>query len=80
MIALDTTVLARVIVNDEPSQHPAARKTLCGGEVVITITVALERIWVLRNIASLTDDEICDAIGVLAAWAIGHSVSSEATS
>ena len=68
MNALDTDVLARVILNDDPSQYRAARQALSGGEVLVTATVVLELIWVLRSIASLTDDEIRDAIRVIAAW------------
>lgn len=68
MNALDTNVLARVILNDDPAQYPAARQALAGGEVLVTATVVLELIWVLRSIASLTDDEIRHAIRIIAAW------------
>ena len=78
MIALDTNVLARVILNDDPSQYPAARQALAGDGVLVTATVVLELIWVLRSIASLTDDEIRDAIRVIAAWPSVTVVSSSA--
>lgn len=67
MIALDTNVLARVILNDDPAQYSAARQALTGDGVLVTATVVLELIWVLRSIASLTDDEIRDALRVIAA-------------
>lgn len=51
MIALDTNVLARYLLGDEPSQTQAARRLLedAKAEYWIPITVVLELAWVLRN-------------------------------
>ena len=51
MIALDTNVLARYLLDDEPAQARAARRLLAdaGAEYWIPITVVLELSWVLRK-------------------------------
>jgi predicted nucleic acid-binding protein len=68
MIAADTNVLARVILKDDPSQYEAALGTLQRDEVLITATVLLELLWVLRSLADLTDRELRDVVRTLAAW------------
>jgi len=51
LIALDTNVLARYLLDDEPAQARAARRLLAdaGAEYWIPITVVLELSWVLRK-------------------------------
>ncbi len=53
MIALDTNVLARAILQDDPVQSPQAAKAIetlaSGGGVLITMSVTLELVWVLRK-------------------------------
>ena len=51
MIALDTNILARYLLGDEPAQTRAARRLLedTGTEYWIPITVVLELAWVLRK-------------------------------
>ena len=51
MIALDTNVLARYLLADDPKQARAARALLenAGTEYFIPITVTLELAWVLRS-------------------------------
>lgn len=51
MIALDTNVLARYLLGDEPSQARAARRLLedAKAEYWVPITVVLELAWVLRK-------------------------------
>ena len=50
MIALDTNVLARYLLADEPGQARAAGKRIEDGEgeFWIPVTVVLELAWVLR--------------------------------
>lgn len=50
MIALDTNVLARYLLADEPSQAKAAAKHIedAEGEFWVPVTVVLELAWVLR--------------------------------
>lgn len=51
MIALDTNVLARYLLDDEPAQARTARRLLedAGAEFWIPVTVVLELAWVLRK-------------------------------
>lgn len=51
MIALDTNILARYLLDDEPVQARAARRLLANveAEYWIPVTVVLELAWVLRK-------------------------------
>ncbi len=49
MIALDTNVVVRLLVNDDPSQTRRARTLLATRTVLVTPTVLLETEWVLRG-------------------------------
>ena len=51
MIALDTNILARYLLDDEPSQARAARRLLADAraEYWVPVTVVLELAWVLRK-------------------------------
>lgn len=49
MIALDTNVVVRLLVDDDPAQTRRARKRLEGVTALIVPTVLLETEWVLRG-------------------------------
>ncbi|WP_211465738.1 type II toxin-antitoxin system VapC family toxin [Collimonas silvisoli] len=50
MIALDTNILARYLLNDSPAQADSAEKLLHGSEpCTAPITVFLELVWVLES-------------------------------
>jgi len=51
LIALDTNILARYLLDDEPSQARTARRLLADtkAEYWIPVTVVLELAWVLRK-------------------------------
>lgn len=49
MIALDTNVVARFLVNDEPAQARRARALIEASAVYVPVTVLLETEWVLRG-------------------------------
>ena len=50
MIALDTNVVVRLLVNDDAAQARRARSLLAAGhEVRVPLTVLLETEWVLRS-------------------------------
>ncbi len=53
MIALDTNVLARFYLNDEPAQAQIAARLLTEEEVFVPKTVLLELEWVMRGAAQL---------------------------
>lgn len=48
MIALDTSVVVRIITDDEPTQVKQARALLEAHRCVVPITVVLETSWVLE--------------------------------
>jgi len=51
LIALDTNILARYLLDDEPAQARTARRLLADAKVEywIPVTVVLELAWVLRK-------------------------------
>lgn len=49
MIALDTNVLVRLLVNDHPAQAALAQRLLADNTALIPRTVVLETEWVLRS-------------------------------
>jgi predicted nucleic-acid-binding protein len=51
LIALDTNILARYLLDDEPAQARAARRLLADAkaEYWVPVTVVLELAWVLRK-------------------------------
>lgn len=53
MIALDTNVLARFYLNDEPAQAQIAARLLMEEDVFIPKTVLLELEWVMRGAAQV---------------------------
>ncbi len=49
LVALDTNVLVRFLVKDDPAQSPKARKLIASHPVWVAPTVLLETEWVLRH-------------------------------
>lgn len=65
MIALDTNVLARLLLNDDPAQFKQARDLLARPDVYTAPpTVLLELVWVLESY-DCTRDEIVQALKML---------------
>lgn len=62
MIAIDTNVLVRLLVADDPEQASRARKLVAHNDVVIATTVLLECAWVLRATYGFHPAEIASAI------------------
>ena len=50
MLAVDTNVVVRYLVADDPSQSTAARTLIDGNDVFVCTTVILETEWVLRSV------------------------------
>lgn len=66
MIAVDTNVLVRLVVGDDPAQARRARRVFERGEVLVTATVLLESAWVLASAYRLEPRRISAALrGVL---------------
>ncbi len=65
MIAVDTTVLVRVLTNDDPEQAKRAMKRMRADIVWIPTTVLLETEWVLRHAYGLPAGAIGQAFATL---------------
>ncbi len=78
MIAVDTNVLVRALVDDsgEYAQVEAARVVLkCAGEVFLPQVVQVEMVWVLETAYGLKHQEVLrvlDALAVNSAYVFEH--------
>ncbi len=62
VIAIDTNVVVRFLVNDDREQARRARALIDGEDVFIATTVLLETEWVLRSAYQLPRQELLDAL------------------
>lgn len=62
MLAVDTNVIVRLLVNDDPRQGAVARDVFESDEVWIGVTVLLEAAWVLQSVYGLTAAEVAKAL------------------
>ncbi len=67
MCAVDTNVLARYYLNDDPAQARCAARILAAGDVFVPKTVMLELEWVLRSLAGQPADKVADCLAHLIA-------------
>jgi predicted nucleic-acid-binding protein len=75
MLALDTNVLVRVLVDDPtaPEQCRAARQMVSeAGEVSVSQIVQIETTWVLAGAYGITRPALCDVLEKLAAHPAFH--------
>lgn len=71
MRAVDTNVLVRLLVNDDPGQAEAAQRAMSAELAFVPKTVVIELEWVLRSAYGQARSEIASAIeGLLAAAGI----------
>ncbi|MBI2960186.1 MAG: type II toxin-antitoxin system VapC family toxin [Betaproteobacteria bacterium] len=67
MIGIDTNLLARFLLKDDPVQHRRAVAVLASDEVVfVPITVLLELAWVLRAREATREEILASLRGILA--------------
>lgn len=66
MRAVDTNVLVRALIQDEPAQALRARELLAGTAIYIPVTVILELEWVLRSRYGYAPATIAQALEMLA--------------
>jgi len=62
MLAVDTNVVVRLLVNDDARQGAAARRLFESDEIWIGVTVLLETAWVLESVYDLSADETVKAL------------------
>lgn len=67
MIAVDTNVLARWLLKDDPAQSPAALGAMEGPAIFVAKTVLLELEWVFRGVYKLDAKPFGDAVDQLLA-------------
>lgn len=71
MRAVDTNVVVRLLVNDEPTQAEAAQRAMAAEPAFLPKTVVIELEWVLRSAYGRSRAEIAAAVeGLLAAAGI----------
>ena len=58
MIAVDTNILVRYVVNDDAEQAQQAKELLRDNRVFISKTVILETEWVLRGVYKLPQESV----------------------
>ena len=61
MIAVDTSVLVRLLIGDDARQEAAARSLFAANPIWIAKTVLLETGWVLRSLYGFDENEIREA-------------------
>jgi predicted nucleic-acid-binding protein len=62
-ISVDTNVLARAVLNDDPAQSRAARKLLMEALLIaVPLPCLCELVWVLRQGAKLATDDVATAV------------------
>ncbi|HWE86787.1 MAG TPA: type II toxin-antitoxin system VapC family toxin [Terracidiphilus sp.] len=65
-ITVDTNILVRAVVRDDPKQAAAAAKALRDSEIVaVTLPCLCEFAWVLRRVYRFRNDQIALAIEAL---------------
>jgi predicted nucleic-acid-binding protein len=64
MRAVDTNVLVRVLVGDEPMQARAAAEFVASGAWVSHVVLA-ETVWVLESVYGVSRDRLVAALGLL---------------
>ncbi len=62
MIAIDTNVLVRFVVNDDHEQAARARALIDSGDVLVPTTVLLETEWVLRTAYKVADQDMFETL------------------
>lgn len=65
MIAIDTNVILRLIVGDDPQQLAVARALIASERVLVPLTATLECEWVLRSFYKYPPGAIAGAIDAM---------------
>jgi len=60
VIAIDTSVLARYILHDTPSEQQAAAQFIAANQCSVSWSVLIELGWVLERSAGLPRQEVID--------------------
>jgi predicted nucleic-acid-binding protein len=69
MKAIDTNLVIRLLLDDDPVQSTKVKALLESEDVVISPTVLLETLWVLESRYGATDEVLLDCVSALARFA-----------
>lgn len=62
MLAIDTNVVIRYLVRDDPLQAAKARKLIANNDIFVCTTVLLEAEWVLRSVYGYEPEQVATAL------------------
>lgn len=62
MKAIDTNVVVRYLIGDDPGQVAKARAAIETGSIFVSTTVLLESEWVLRSVYGLARQDVAKAL------------------
>lgn len=62
MLAIDTNLIVRYLVGDDPGQAARARRLIDNNDVFVGITVLLETEWVLRSVYEFSAAQCAKAL------------------
>ena len=62
MRAVDTNIVVRYLIGDDPEQAARARAAVDAGDIFASTTVLLESEWVLRSVYGFAGNEITAAL------------------
>ena len=63
MLAIDTNLVVRYLVGDDPAQATRARRLIDNYDVFVCLTVLLETEWVLRSVYGFSAPQCAKALG-----------------
>lgn len=76
MLAIDTNLIVRYLVGDDPGQAARARKLIDGNDVFVCTTVMLETEWVLRSVYGFPAAQCAKALADFAG--LPHAILEDA--
>jgi predicted nucleic-acid-binding protein len=62
MIAVDTNIVVRYLIGDNPAESARARSLIDGNDTFVCITVILETEWVLRSVYGFAADRLAKGL------------------
>jgi predicted nucleic-acid-binding protein len=66
MLAIDTNLVVRYLLADDPDQATKARRLIDSNDVFVCTTVLLETEWVLRRLYKFSTDECANLLAAFA--------------
>ena len=58
MIGVDTNVLVRYFINDDPVQHQLAKRLINSNDIFLSTVVLVESFWVFKKLYELDKEQI----------------------